>query len=559
MQKIRRIFENFSLMKRKKLSRERKINLIIIIIICISLLVFSVVMKNFFSQLYWREHNMDYGWGFYWTHFNTTTITYDNGTVVTYENINEITAIWYIEAYSDSSHYYEPYLYSFRFKNWNPYEGGTYEKDPLNGYAYGPMFIYGLYIISLFVSLFNPGMSRAALISNSVKWTHIVFDSFCVIMLYLVIISLKSFKEKKIKKHSFGFLGATVFLFMPINLLYVDSLYLNTPQMTFFTLLCFLLFIKEKYRSSAFFLAIAWLSKQMPLFLLIPWFLIIWKKDSLKKALLDFVFPFLVTTFLISLPWLFMSPYSYIWRVFGPGKPLATVDLSLIRNTVTLAHTIKFLGKPGFATTYAKINSYMIPFFAIYVIIVLISYFRGNKIGNDESVNTIFTSWILIGTHLFISRGVYKYYNAFLTPFVILSFLVFLDTQISSLVSKKMEIRSSEEKKEKGTAKERVFSLKLDNFKEMLLFLSFILSCAVFYYWNWVVIVKDRNLHPLFLLVLFVVISVLIPSDLYRSLITKQSYKMIKLDVIEIYKQSIQWMKEVKERIQTKRLKTKLE
>ena len=85
----------------------------------------------------------------------------------------EIVKIWYLEMYSDASYYYEPYLESFRYENWNPYAGG---EDALNGYAYGPMFIYGIYFISLFVSLFFPQLEMNELVTESVKWKHIVFN-----------------------------------------------------------------------------------------------------------------------------------------------------------------------------------------------------------------------------------------------------------------------------------------------------------------------------------------------------------------------------------------------
>ena len=549
MQRIQKIFSFFSSMRSKKLTREKKINLLIAIIICISLLTFSLAIKNFFSEWYWREQAKVYSWEFNWPQYNTTVVTYDNGTIVTTGTLN-ITRMWFIEAYNDANHYYEPYLFSFRFQNWNPYSGGTYENDPLHGYAYGPMFIYGLYLISLFVSLFNPGISRTELVVKSVKWTHITFDAFCVVALYLIIISLKAFKERKITKHSIGFLSATFFLFVPINLLYVDCIHLNTPQMAFFTLLSFLFFIKEKYRISAFFLAIAWLSKQMPLFLLIPWLIIIWKKKSLRESLLDFLIPFLITTFLLSLPWLIITPYPYVWRVFGPGKPISEIDLDLITHTVTFSHSFEFLERPGLADFYTTINNYMIPFIVVYLIAVLLSYFRGNKIGNDETVFTIFTSWVLISTHLFISRGIYKYYNAFLTPFVFLSSLVFLDSQITSMLDKrrKKPYEKNIEKTAEVYEELKTSDSKLTIIGVFLLYGTFILSSAFFYYWNYVLIVKNRNLHPLFLLVLFVLVSLLLPSELYNSLIEKKSYKMIKDDSKKFYHELIK----TKKKIQTK-------
>jgi hypothetical protein len=502
---LRNRIQKFSI---KKIPREKLNSFLLVAVISIVIFILSLYFKNLVSEWYWRNH----GHGFYWTR-------YDGSTII---------STWYIEAYSDASYYYEPYLSSFRYDNWNPYAGGD---GPLNGYAYGPMFIYGLYFISIFMGLFNPGMEKDLVVTESIKWTHITFDALSVVLIYIIIISLKSFKDQREKKHILGVFGSLVFLFMPINLLYVDSIFLNTPQMTFFTLLSFFLFLREKYRLSAFILTIAWLSKQMPLFLVIPWFFIIWKKKSLKEALVDFIAIFLVTTLIISIPWLFLSPKDYVWRVFGPGKPLSTVDFDHLSYTVSLAHSFLLFGSAGFANFYSTINKYMIPFVVFYLLIVLFAYFNGEKIGNDESQFTIFTTWIIINTHLFISRGVYKYYNAFITPFVVISFLVFSNQQASKIMKKLEEKKESKSNK----SKEKIYQKFPQIVQFSLLIFLFVSLNSLFYYYNLVLIVKSRFLHPFLLLVLFLVISIFLSPNIYKSLIKKENYKMIIKDLKGIF------------------------
>ena len=279
--------------EKSQIRRNNRIRLGIVIVVCITIFILSMVLKNVISNWYWIARSSTSGWGFYWTQYKTTEYFqtwlanwYWEGFNDSLRTTNSID-VWHIEAYVDAAHYYEPYLYSFRFLNWNPYAGG---EGPLAGYAYGPMFIYGLYIISIFVSILNPGISNDLLVAKSVKWTHITFDSLSVVLLYIIITSLKIYQNSKTKKHVVGLTSALIFLFMPINLLYVDCIYLNIPQMTFFAMLSYLLFIKEKYKSSAFVLTLAWLSKQMPLFFLAPWFFILWKKKDLRTAMTDFLF-----------------------------------------------------------------------------------------------------------------------------------------------------------------------------------------------------------------------------------------------------------------------------
>ena len=136
-------FQN--LPKKKKM---KALEITFVIIVSISLFAGSLAIKNSASNWYENEP----GIGFNWVRENDT---------------------WYFESYADSWWYYEPYLLHFRYENWNPYAGG---EGPLNGYAYGPMFLYGMYFISLFVGLFNPGMDTAELVKESVKWTHITFS-----------------------------------------------------------------------------------------------------------------------------------------------------------------------------------------------------------------------------------------------------------------------------------------------------------------------------------------------------------------------------------------------
>ena len=533
---IRRLKNNFT--------RERAIEMLKISLIAVILFAFAMIMKDLFSTWYLEQN----GSSFYWTLTSGTS--------------GEESVVWYIESYNDASHYYEPYLQAFRFENWNPYSGGSYPKDPLNGYAYGPLFIYSIYFISIFVSLFNPGMERELLITESIKWSHIVFDALTVALLYIVITQLKSFQKRRdINKHAIGILAGIGLTFMPMNLIYVDSRFLNIPQMTFFTLLALILFLKEKYRISALFLTIAWLSKQMTLFIVPIWFLIIWKKKSLKTALVDFVVPFLIATFLFSLPWLVLTPESYTRRVLGPGRALSTADLSPMYNgvTVSLAHSFKYLEIDFLSKFYLTLNKYQIPFFLFYIIAALIAYFNGKKIGENETYFCVFTTWLILLTHVFIARGVYKYYGAFFSPFLLLGAVMLLDDYLFDLLNKIIHREGKSEDNKENTiekvdvseekaadTKETSFIQSIvttEKFKDLALGFSFILCCGGFYYYTWIIIIKSRHLHPLFLLILFMLVSLLIPQSMYKSLFKKKNYVMIKDDTVYIYRETIKIFK----------------
>jgi len=510
----------------------KKLRILYIILIAVLLFIISLTIKGCVSLWYWKNHApLGSNWEWFWSIYGGTWNWEDPVGIFGHVYEGET---WYLETYVDAKHYYLDYLQSFRFENWNPYAGGTYPTDPLNGYAYGPMFIFGIYLISIIISVLYPNMSMEHLVAFSVKWTHIVFDCLCVVMVYLIIVLLKKFKYNEVKRQLYGVVAAVLFTWMPINLIYVDSAFLNTPQMTFFTLLSLLLMIKEKYRVGAFILSIAWLSKQMPLFLLIPWFFIVWRKKGMKTAFVEFLIPFLLTTVIISLPWFIMTPYPYLRKVFGPGAPFENFDPAEAFNqngaTVILSHSFLYLENEKLAEFYFNINNYMIPFLLFYILVVLFAYFGGKIMGDDESQFIIFSTWTIIGTHVFISRGIYKYYNAFITPFVVLSLLVFFDDLVPKLTKKIPLIISKSMKEKKGDLKEE----KLNQDKTLsaiILFLTFIGFNLLFYYFNWVLIKNIRFLHPLYLLILFVVVSLLLHPSLAISFTKEQNYDSLSEDL----------------------------
>jgi hypothetical protein len=440
---------------------------------------------------------------------------------------------WYFEVYIDAEYYYESYLDAFR-SGWNPYLRYT---DELDFYVYGPVFIYGLYFTSLLVQLFTPTMPNDTLIQESVKWTAINFDALSVVMVYLIIINFSFIREKRIYKHIIGLIGAFAFIFMPFNVFYVDAYYLNIPQMTFFTLVTFYLVMKKKYSLSAISLTLAWLTKQMPLFLVIPIFSMIWKENDLKTAGRKFLLPFLLSTFLISIPWIFLSPVLYIGRILAAGRSLwyVTLDPSGNGHGTTLAHTFLYWGAEGLADFYVKINTPMIPFLIFYVFSLFIGHFNGKKLANDDKAFTYYITWVILISHTFISRGLFKYYDAFYTPFFILSTVAIVNTmtnRISDYIRRiKAEELISENKDEAVEEPWKIGVKSLD-------ILSILLITLGIYYYSWIIMIESRFLHPFFLLILTFVISFLIPLDYYSELGSKTRYKELVQDFKAFFKPS---------------------
>ncbi|MHA2358529.1 MAG: hypothetical protein ACXABK_07160, partial [Candidatus Heimdallarchaeaceae archaeon] len=423
----------------------------------------------------------------------------------TFQNSQGNTVTWYFENYSDAETYYELYLENFRFNGWNPYAADLPidSENRLDFYLYGPFFIYGIAFISLFVQMVNPGATVDFLIPASVKWTAIVFDALSVSMLYLIIIELKCFKDKNVLRHILGVLGASAFAFLPMNLFYVDAYYLNMPQMTFFTLIAVLLFMKQKYISSSVMFTFAWFSKQIPLFMIIPLFFLLGKKEGYSVALKKFLLPFLLSSFLFSIPWIFMNPWKYAIRIIGAGRPLWYADLNANQHGVTLAHTFLYLGTRILSQAFVYLNVVMIPFLVFYVLAIFIAVLYGEEILEDESKFIIYNSWLVLLIHVFLSRGLFKYYDTFINPFLILAAFIIVDKFVKYIFQKQLS--------------ERLTNRKYVRILLVTIFYAFflLLSIGAISSSNWSIMISSRFLHPLWLLALFTVNSFFLPLKYY--------------------------------------------
>ena len=441
--------------------------------------------------------------------------------------------IWYFETYGDAETYYRDYLEAFRSGNWNPYK-----RNPgrLDYYVYGPIFIYGLWFISLFVGAFQPTNDIDLLTRNSVKWTALVFDALTVMMLYIMVTEMKVFKERRAAKHLFGILAACFLIFAPMNLYYIDAYYLNIPQMTFFTMVSIFLFMKEKYSFSAYFMTLAWLTKQLPLFLLIPMFLILMKKEDVKFATKKFLFPFLISSFVVSIPWIFITPHLYVIRIFGAGRPLYNLLMGVDGQPfgVTFAHYFQYLGIESLAKFYFYINFPMIPFIFFYTLSILISNFNAEKLAEDETNFIVYITWFFVLIHTFISRGLFKYYDAFFSPFLILTALLLLEKTIQIYQEEKIseEVEVPEDEQSRKMLFEYYFK---SVFYDLVLIITFISSIIIIYYFQWTIMITIRYFHPVLLLVMFLILSAFFPIDFYWSIFDSENYSHFEQDIKSIF------------------------
>jgi len=191
---------------------------------------------------------------------------------------------------------------------------------------------------------------------------------------------------------------------------------------TFFVVLSMLFFTKKKYNLSAFVLAIATLTKLNAIGFFPLWFLILFRKD-VKKSL-EFLAVSIASLLILSIPWIFINPVTYFYQQLWPGGATNTqfsIAPEWILWSTTPFHVFLYWGWDSLALFYYKINLWFIPFILFNLICYLTVLLIGPHLSETKSAFYTFNAMFVIGFHIFLSRGNYKYYDAFFIPFVVVA------------------------------------------------------------------------------------------------------------------------------------------
>ncbi len=201
-------------------------------------------------------------------------------------------------------------------------------------YPYPPLF---LYILTLFSYLPLPSWSSALPL--------VIADALTVIPVYLI--------AREFIGERYSLVASIVFVLAPINLFYVDYLWLNPSLTTLFLMSSIYFLIKGHYDLSAVTLALSIGFKQTALLVLPIVVFILWRKLPRRRAALRYLFLTASICFLISIPFIFISPVLYLdlmfrvpnslWSVsylppgyftigFGTGTPITANTLSWITS-----------------------------------------------------------------------------------------------------------------------------------------------------------------------------------------------------------------------------------
>ncbi|MCH8908060.1 MAG: glycosyltransferase family 39 protein, partial [Candidatus Heimdallarchaeota archaeon] len=332
------------------------------------------------------------------------------------------------EGYADFPVYYIPYVDAF-VDGWDPYSGHITEDDKLNAYVYGPFYIYLISIGSYFFDM-DP--------HDSIVYSNLLFDSLTYVMVYVL--------AKRVTGNVIAFTIALIGSFSPIAIYYSDLKVLNAPQMNFLLLVFLYFYLEKRDNWSMFFLAMATLTKQFPLFMLMPVGFWMARRYGILRGIAKILI-FFFFALLLSLPYIVTTFVPYYQKLFLPGGPKTTIKCpeggeatNLLAGILDLGscdayfasgsnassrdlNLIEFTTSDVFGNLlFSLINSHVL-FLGSLFLLAWVGFTGFDYLERNPKLYYRFTAAYMCLAHATIARGIYKYYLTLLVPLILLSLI----------------------------------------------------------------------------------------------------------------------------------------
>ncbi|NHJ86387.1 MAG: hypothetical protein FK734_13065 [Asgard group archaeon] len=130
---------------------------------------------------------------------------------------------------------------------------------------------------------------------------------------------------------------------------------------------------------------------------------------------------------LLSVPWGFISPYQYVRHMLFPGRPIEirfTPITPAHNDCVSFAISLQQLGLEGLLLAFTSFGNYSMFFMILSASLISVPMFIRSYKGKMDGIE--FFEWIApytIFTHIFMPRGVYKFYTAYYVPMIIVALI----------------------------------------------------------------------------------------------------------------------------------------
>lgn len=357
------------------------------------------------------------------------------------------------------------------------------ERIPQNYYFMTPVFLY--FLLPFGHPLFPPQLMSIPLILT---------DTLTIIPLYLTIKELG-------KNDRLAFYGALLYLFSPLNIFYLGVVWLSTGPVVFLLMWSLYFLVHQNYRAANFCFALTVMTKQITLFFLLPFYIILLLKFDWKTVSKRFI-EFSIVCFILSLPYILLTPIDYVLHIWGPQPLPSTEGITQLPRgdmTVNFQHSLlalnfdSFFGGLFYQFFVVLFNTYVLLLGSLFLVsAALVYYYRRDQL-TELNICYVFCLYGLT-FHTFFVRGIYKYYLPLLTPLIIITgiFLLqhFLDTKTPN------ENRDT---------------------SNLLTLFPFIVLAILFLALSILIIIIPKNLGPLLLFIIILFISVLIFGKILKE------------------------------------------
>ncbi|NHJ38503.1 MAG: DUF2029 domain-containing protein [Asgard group archaeon] len=323
-----------------------------------------------------------------------------------------------IRGFADFGYYYKTWITAWYDGSWYLYEW-TEPYDVYDYYSYPPVFMYFL------VLTWRPGMNQLWM-----AFPMIVADAACAGVVYLILKETIKTETSRI----IAVVGGILMAIAPINVIYDGIYWLNPGPVTLLTIIAFYFAIKKKWWQAFFWLAIATMTKQNALFFTYPVFMVMLGQKIREKTIIEAVLEsimiallFVGVALLLSIPYVFIDPFQYGRHMLFPGRKIQLITEAIdpaSNDCVSFAISLKKLGLGGFLLKIAAFGNYSMLWMILSASIIAVGMFwrsYANKMDNIE-----FFEWIAVYTifsHIFMPRGVYKFYTAYYVPMILVAML----------------------------------------------------------------------------------------------------------------------------------------
>ena len=306
------------------------------------------------------------------------------------------------QGFGDASHYYVPYVSAFS-RGWNPYSGGYYPDDPLNGYVYGPLYVF-------FISMFTMFFGLDAW--DSILYSNLLFDAASIVLVYLI--------ARKTSDYFVSTMAAIVTTLSPVVLVYNDFKLLNMPQVTFFALLAVYFLLNGNDDLAIFSIAIGFLTKQIPLLMFGTAMVYIFRKHGILRSI-TFAILFFIYILVFSYPWVAYTPKAVFQKIFLPSGGKRSLGIPAINVAITLPESMYYKGWVGPAQFLFPIVNEHYLFAASMLLSAALVFFGYKYLKDDPRLHVRFYNFFLLIGHVTLARGIYKYYDSIFIPFIVLA------------------------------------------------------------------------------------------------------------------------------------------